>query len=285
VLLRIAVTGANGRLGGRVVELLAAEEGHHVVAVCRGELRPDLRSSRVSVAVADYTDLAALRAALHEVDTLVFVSSDGEAAQLLLHHRNVVQAAADGGVPHVVVLSSLDADVTSPFCYAVTNGYTEQILRDTGCALSIARASIYTEFFMHWLVQARASGEIRVPAADGRVSLVSRTDVARCLAALALAAPTGRHHDITGPQSLTLTDIAALTERAWGTPVRYVELTRSDHCVEMAGAGEDPWWLYAFSTMFDSVREQRWAAVSDEVRMIIGHPPASLLDVLAEHHV
>jgi uncharacterized protein YbjT (DUF2867 family) len=41
--------------------------------------------------VADYADVAALRAALSGVDTLVFVSSDGEAAKVLVHHENVVR--------------------------------------------------------------------------------------------------------------------------------------------------------------------------------------------------
>jgi NAD(P)H dehydrogenase (quinone) len=281
--LRIAVTGAGGRLGGQVVDLLAAQQEHHVVALHRRRAWPGPRSPRVGVATADYSDLAALRGALRGVDTLVFVSSDGEAAQLLLHHHNVVRAAVDGGVAHVVALSSLDADLGSPFCYAVTNRHTEEILYDSGCGVSVARASIYTEFFMRWLVQARTSGQVRVPAADGRISLVSRGDVGRCLAALAVAAPTGRHHDLTGPESLDLATIAALAEREWETPIRYVDLTPAEHCVEMARAGEAPWWLYAFSSMFDSVREQRWAAVSAEVARLAGRPPASVREVLAQH--
>jgi NAD(P)H dehydrogenase (quinone) len=281
--LRIAVTGAGGRLGGQVVELLATQAEHHVIALHRREVRPGPRSPRVSVEVADYADLTALRRGLRGIDTLVFVSSDGEAAQLLIHHRNVVQAAVEGGVAHVVALSSLDADLESPFCYAVTNRYTEEILHGSGRAVSIARASIYTEFFLHWLVQARTSGQVRVPAADGRISLVSRGDVGRCLAALAVAAPTGQHHDLTGPESLDLATIAMLAEREWGKPIRYVDLTPAEHCVEMARAGEAPWWMYAFSSMFDSVRDQRWAAVSGEVARLTGRPPTSVREVLAQH--
>jgi NAD(P)H dehydrogenase (quinone) len=281
--LRIAVTGAGGRLGGQIMELLATQEEHQVIALHRREVRLGPRSPRISVAAADYADLAALRRALRGIDTLVFVSSDGEAAQLLIHHHNVVQAAVDAGVAHIIALSSLDADLESPFCYAVTNRHTEEILYGSGRAVSIARASIYTEFFMRWLVQARTSGQVRVPAADGRMSLVSRGDVGPCLAALAVAAPTGQHHDLTGPESLDLATIAMLAEREWGTPIRYVDLTPAEHCVEMAHAGEAPWWLYAFSTMFDSVRQQRWAAVSGEVARLTGRPPASVREVLAQH--
>ena len=275
------MTGAGGQLGGQVVDLLAADERHEVVAVARRELSSAEHSRHVTVALADYMDEEALRAGLRGVDTLVFVSSDGEATKVLLHHENVIRAAADSGVAHIVALSGLDADLSSPFCYAVTYGHTERRLYESGCSVSIARASIFTEFFMRWLTKARAGGQIRLPAADGRISLVSQTDVGRCLAALAVAAPTGRHHDLTGPDSLDLAAIAALAEETWKVPIEYVDLPPAEYCIETARAGESPWWLYAFSSMFDSVREQRWAAVSAEVARLTGRPPMSVRSLLA----
>ena len=259
--MRIAVTGAGGTVGGQVVGLLAAEPEHEVVGLARRQLP----SSPAPTAVADYADVAALRAALSGVDTLVFVSSDGEAAKVLVHHENIVRAAAESGVAHVVALSGLDADVRSPFCYAFTYGRTEEALRASGCSLSIARASLFAEFFLRWLRPARATGQIRVPAGDGRISLVSQADVARCLAALALRGPTGRHHAVTGPEALGLDEVAARCAGAWGRRVEYVDLDPHEHVVEMAAAGEDRWWAYAFATMFASVREQRWAEVSADV--------------------
>jgi NAD(P)H dehydrogenase (quinone) len=280
--MRIAVTGAAGRLGGQVAGLLAATGDHQVVAVSRRPAAHAAPGPRLAEAVADYADLPALRAALHDVDTLVFVSSDREAVHVLRHHQNVIQAAAESGVGHIVALSGLDADLGSPFCYGMTYGYTEQMLDDSGCAASIARASIFTEFFLQLLNLAHASNEIRLPAADGRISLVSRADVGRCLAALALGAPTGQHHDITGPEASGLAAIVALPGQQWRTPVSYTNVAPADFQIEMARGGLEPWWCYAFSTMFDSIREQRWASVSGEVLRLTGRPPVSVRDILAQ---
>ena len=41
--MRIAVTGASGRIGGQVVRLLAAEQPHQVVALSRRGLLPGVR--------------------------------------------------------------------------------------------------------------------------------------------------------------------------------------------------------------------------------------------------
>jgi NAD(P)H dehydrogenase (quinone) len=223
-----------------------------------------------------------LSIALRGADTLVFVSSDGPVAQVMVHHHNVIRAARASRVAHIVALSGLDADLCSPFCYAVSYGYTERLLAESGCPVSIARASINTKFFIGFLTRARASGQVWLPAAGGRVSLVSGADVARCLAALAVRPASGRY-DITGPESLDLATASALAAREWGTALEYAGITPVEHCAEMAIAGEDPWWMYAYSTMFASIRQQRWAAVSDEVYRLTGCLPVPFRETLASY--
>jgi NAD(P)H dehydrogenase (quinone) len=278
--MRTAVTGASGRIGAHVTRLLAADPAHQVVAISRRPPPAARWPANVSWTVADYADPGALGSALRNIDTLVFISSDGPVAQVLVHHHNVIRAAAAGGAGHIVALSGLDADLRSPFCYAVSYGYTEGLLSDSGCPVSIARASIYTEFFAAFLLAARATGELRIPAGAGQVSLVSRLDVARCLAALAATGPAARHHDITGPEALSMAAIAGIAEREWQLPVRYVDTPSAEFCTELALAGEDPWWVYAFASMFASVREQRWSATSDSVAQLTGSPPLAVGDVL-----
>jgi NAD(P)H dehydrogenase (quinone) len=261
--MRIAVTGGTGRIGGRVAQLLAGTGRHEVVAL----------SSRT----APYDHPLALRSALDGVDTLVFVSSDGEAARVIVHHRNVLQAATQRRVGHVVLLSGLDVDLQSPFCYAFTNGDTERLLRATGRPYSIVRASLFAEFFLGLMRQVSTGGRddaVALPAADGRVSLVARDDVARCLAALALGEPTNRHHDVTGPDSLPVGAIAA------AAGYRYTDTTPAEYAGTLLRLGEEPWWTYAYTSMFDSIRQGRWEATSDAVINLTGRPPLSLPQVL-----
>src|SRR5215211_7786131 len=161
---RIAVTGASGSLGGQVVRLLAEHTDGDVVALSR---RPTAVPPRVTARIADYADGGALRNGLPDVDTLVFLSSDGEGTRVLAHHLNVVAAARACGVTHIVALSGVDADVDSPFCYAVTNGLTEQAIRDSGCGFSIVRASIFAEFFRHFLLPAALFADVGEHAGVG----------------------------------------------------------------------------------------------------------------------
>jgi NAD(P)H dehydrogenase (quinone) len=255
--MRIAVTGASGRIGGEVVRLLAAQQ-HQVVALTRRPPGTVPGPAGAEARQADYADERALAAALSEIGTLVLVSSDGPVADVIVHHRNLIRAAARRGVAHIVALSGLDAALDSPFCYAVGYGYTEQLLAESGCAFSLARASIYTEFFLSFLTRARASGQLRLPAADGRVSFVSRGDVARSLAALA--------------------------QQEWATPVGYTAITPAELVADLAADGEDPWWIYAYTSMFASIRDQRWAVVSADTERLTGHPPTPVRTILARCH-
>jgi NAD(P)H dehydrogenase (quinone) len=281
--MRIAVTGASGRIGGEVVRLLAAQQ-HQVVALTRRPPSALPGPAGAEARQADYADERALAAALSEIGTLVLVSSDGPVADVIVHHRNLIRAAARRGVAHIVALSGLDAALDSPFCYAVGYGYTEQLLAESGCAFSLARASIYTEFFLSFLTRARASGQLRLPAADGRVSFVSRGDVARSLAALATARPAGRAQEITGPGSLDMAALAALAQQEWATPVGYTAITPAELVADLAADGEDPWWIYAYTSMFASIRDQRWAVVSADTERLTGHPPTPVRTILARCH-
>jgi NAD(P)H dehydrogenase (quinone) len=259
--MRIAVTGGTGRVGGHVVRLLAERGEHEVLAL----------SSRT----APYDDPAALRAALAGVDTLVFVSSDGEAARVVVHHRNVLRAATECEVGHVVYLSGLDVAPDSPFCYAFTNGDTERLLRASGLPFSIARAGLYTEFVLDLMRQVGTGGTVALPAADGRVSPVARPDVGRSLAALALGEPTNRQHDITGPESLPMRGIAE------AAGYRYTDTSPEEYTATLLRLGEEPWWIYAYASMFAAIRQHRWAATSSAVAELTGRPPVSLSHVLA----
>lgn len=80
---------------------------------------------------------------------------------------------------------------------------------------------------------------------------------------------------VTGPASPALHAVAALAGAG------YVALTPDEYAAETAAAGEDPWWLYAFSTMFASIREGRWAAVSEEAARLMGRPPISVAHALS----
>ena len=276
----VAVTGASGGVGSRVVRhLLDLEAAAPVVALTR---TPEAIPKRpgLTALYASYEEPASLRDSFSAVDTLVFISSDGVAEPMRHHHTSVVSAAIEAGVGHIVYTSILDVSPDSRFYYAPVHRETEAMLAGSGISHAVARTSIFTDYFVSaWVGPALADGALLLPAASARMSLVSRDDVARALAKLAVRRTPGIV-ELTGPAALTGTEICQLTSAATGRKLRYVPPGDAEYRARLAREGSPDWLIEAYSTMFESVRAGRFQTVSADIRELTGAPPQSYADFI-----
>jgi NAD(P)H dehydrogenase (quinone) len=268
----IAVTGATGGVGSRVLRFLAAGAGAPpLVALAR---RPEAVAAAPGLTArrADYDDPPSLERALAGVERLVFVSSDDLADDMRRHHANVVEAAVASGVRHVVYTSIVEPALGSAFYYAPVHRDTEALLASRGLGHCLARTSIFADFFTStWTQPALAEGELALPAAGAGMALVTRDDVARALARLALAGTEGSF-DLTGPAALTGAEIAAIAAAALGRPLAYRALEHDEFARRLVAGGAPDWLVEAFTTMFAAVREGGFARVSGDVEALTGRP-------------
>ncbi|HEV2825233.1 MAG TPA: NAD(P)H-binding protein [Actinomycetota bacterium] len=277
--LTVAVTGATGRVGSRVVDRLL--DGHRsVVALAR---RPAAIRPRGGLVVrfADYDDPRSLVAGLAGVDTLVFISSDGVAESMGRHHEHVVAASIRAGVRRVVYTSILDDRPGSRFYYAPVHRVTEARLAASGLRQLIARTSIFAEFFLDtWLAPALRDGELALPDGGGAMSLVTCADVAAGLATAAVGDRDGVVR-LTGPEALTAAQVTEIAGAAVGRPLAYRPLDDAGYRRRLAAEGTPDWLIEAYASMFTSVRQGRFAAVSPDVATLTGHPAGSFASFLS----
>jgi UDP-glucose 4-epimerase len=113
--MRIAVTGAGGRLGTALVAATLAA-GHEIVAIDRGE--PEHPATGLTTRMADITDYAELKDALADCDAIVHLAAYTNPAaepEPLVHHNNVtasynvLRAAEVHGITRVCLASSVNA--------------------------------------------------------------------------------------------------------------------------------------------------------------------------------
>jgi NAD(P)H dehydrogenase (quinone) len=269
----IGVTGASGGLGSRVVRhLLARADRPPVVALAR---RPHAVPSveHLGVRRADFEDPASLRDAFIDIRTLVFISSDGVAESVRRHHDHVIAAAIDAGVDHVVYTSAIDVSPESGFYYAAVHRETEARRAASGLRHCLARTSIFADFFVStWIAPALKEGTLAVSAGTGRMSLLSRDDAARSLAVAAISRCEGIL-ELTGPAALTAGEISQITEAVTGRRLRYVALEEEAYRQRLADDQAPNWLVEVFASMFSSVRQGRFEAVSADGPRLTGEPP------------
>lgn len=271
----IAVTGVTGRIGGAV-----ATELQDLTPRLRLLVRNPSRAPRLEgqLAVADYSDAAASREALAGVDVLFMVSA-GESPERVQQHEVFVDAAAAAGVKHIVYTSFLGAKPDATFTLARDHWYTEQHIRESGIAWTFLRDSFYLDFFPEVVDE---NGVIRGPAGNGRVGAVSREDVARsATAVLRNPAPhAGCAYDMTGPQALSLNDIARIIGEVWGKQVTYQDESLEEAYASRAHYGAPGWEVDAWVSTYTAIASGELDVISDSVQSLTGRPPLSLAELL-----
>lgn len=271
----IALTGTSGGVGAAVLEKL----GGMPILIGRDEskLAPGHEHR-----IAAYGD-ASMTAALHGVETLFFVSGR-ESATRLQEHLAVVEAATTAGVRRIVYLSFLGAAANSTFTLGRHHYFTEQAIRGTGLSFTFLRDSLYQDYLPF---MTGADGVIRGPAGDGRLSAVTRDDVAEVAAEVLRAAGDGAHdgatYDVTGPQALTLTEIAEQLTVASGRPIRFHNETEDEAYASRAKFNAPAFEVEGWVTSYQSIAAGEMARVSGDVERVIGRPPASFAEFLAGH--
>jgi NAD(P)H dehydrogenase (quinone) len=266
----IAVTGATGQIGGRVARALS-NAGSPLRLVVRDAARaPDLGAD---VAAATYEDAAAMKVALDGVDTLFLVSATEHPERVRLH-TTAVDAAVAAGVTRIVYLSFLNASADSTFTFARDHWATEEHIRATGVRHTLLRDAIYADFLPGL---AGADGVIRGPAGNGAFTPVAQDDVA-AVAAVVLQSDAydGATLDLTGPDRVTMADVAALLTETTGRPVTYEEETVEEAYASRASYGAAPFEVDGWVSTYTAIASGELDVVSPTVGEVLGREPIGL---------
>jgi uncharacterized protein YbjT (DUF2867 family) len=272
----LGITGSTGRLGGRIARRLAAAGVPQRLLVRDPARAPQLPGS--TVAAASYEDGTAVREALAGLTT-VFMVSAAEHPDRVGQHRSFIDAAADAGVQHLVYVSFLGAAPEATFTLARDHWATEEHIRARGLRATFLRDSLYADFFPFLTGE---DGVIRGPAGDGRVAAVAQDDVADAAIAVLRdpAAHAGASYDLTGPEALTLTEVAETISAVTGRPVSYVAETLEQAYASRTAYGAPDWQVDAWVSTYTAIAAGELATVSSAVPDLTGHPARTLADVL-----
>ncbi len=277
----IAVTGATGQLGRLVLEeLLSSQEPDSLVAVVRDAAKAEALAARgVQVRAADYSDAAALDAALTGVDKLLLVSGS-EVGSRVAQHANVINAAEAAGVDFIAYTSVLAADTTA-LILAPEHKATEELIRASGLDNTILRNGWYTENYAQTVATARQTGAVVAAAGDGRVASATRADYAAAAAVvLTSAGHEGRTYELSGDHAWDFKELAtAITEIA-GREVVYQPVSAPELVQVLTTAGLDEGTAGFLAALDADTEAGLLASVTGELSTLIGRPTTPLLQAL-----
>jgi NAD(P)H dehydrogenase (quinone) len=282
----ILVTGATGHLGNAAIRSLL-EKGvpaNKITALVRDENKAGNLSERgVQLKTGNYNDYNSLVDALEGVDKLFLISSNDVAADMLLQHKNVINAAKENGVRHIVYISQeiKDDETTAiPFVIQVHRA-TAQYIKETGIAFTIFNDSLYADSIGKFAGEGFLKNGIFFPAGDGKVPFIPRTDIGEA-AAVVLTTPGHEYktYAITGINAYSFEDIAGFLTEITGEKVTYLKPDLDTYIDALGKAGvpkEVVGFLGAFST---AIRNGEFDTQRSDLEQLLGRKPTELKEFL-----
>jgi uncharacterized protein YbjT (DUF2867 family) len=173
--------------------------------------------------VANFDDAGSLAAALGGVDRAYLVTPSSERAQA--QQEQFAELAAAAGVQHLVKLSQLAADASSPVRFLRYHAAVEARIRELGIGWTFLRPNLFLQGLLAMAGSIRDEGRLFAPIGDARVSAVDVRDIAEVAAVvLTEQGHAGETYTITGPDAVTHAEIAAAIGEVTGRRTTFVDV-------------------------------------------------------------
>ncbi len=287
---KIMITGATGHLGSQVLHLLQQEAGNYsIYAIARDPSKLGAEQKEgITVIQADYEDKESLVKAFQGIDKLYFISGNDIFIRKK-QHENVVEAAKEAGVKHVVYTSFQRKSETEDSPVAVVAGvhlYTEKLLKQSELNYTIMKHALYSDVIPMFIGEdVLKKGVIYQPAGDGKVSFASRSDMARAaVTVLTTEGHVNKVYEIAGNSSCSYGDIAKMLNKISGKQIVYISPSSEEFKDTLSKAGVPEGIIGMSVTFSEGIRQGEFDFPDPTLEKLIGHKPQSVEEFLTEFY-
>ncbi|ATP56887.1 NAD(P)-dependent oxidoreductase [Pedobacter ginsengisoli] len=279
----IAITGANGNLGKATIGFLLKKiKPEQIVAIVRDPKKmDDLKDSGIQIRIADYDDLDSLNEALNGVEKLLQISAISIGEQGVKEEANVVKAARQQGVQHIVYTGAVKPKADAHFMATQQCLATESAILDSGIPHTFFGNSLYMETIPIFIGEALDHGTIYYPAGNGAVSFVSRVDIAEALSnVISSQGHENKRYEITGSKAYTFKEVALILTTERKITVSYVNIPNvvlAEELDKFQIPDDQIGWQLSLA---DSIKANEFSYVDGTLEDLLKRKPVELKDYL-----
>jgi uncharacterized protein YbjT (DUF2867 family) len=160
----------------------------------------------------------------------------------------------------------------------------ERYLETCGLAWTHLRPSQFMEVYLRETPTIASKGLLLLPLKDVKLSPVAVEDIAKiAFALLTRGGYESRAFDITGPQALSMADIAASISAAIGKTVRYHNVDPEERRRAMLAAGVPPFMVDALDEQAAERRRHPQSRVDVGTHELFGVEPTTFAEFARRH--
>jgi uncharacterized protein YbjT (DUF2867 family) len=260
------ITGATGDVGSRVVKQLLERDIRPRILVRDQAKAAALFGDRVDVVTGDLAEPADLRRAFDGFDVVYLVNVGPQIPQ---RDEMAAMVAKQKGVKRIIKLSSLD--VEHGLAIGAWHEKGEIAIRASGVPYTFVRPSGFMSNLLAWSNSIKREGVVRSSAGEGHRPFIHSEDIASVsVEALLSESYRGKSLSLTGPESLTFGQATEIVATAIGKQLEFQSISDAearDRYAKVSGSTEE---TEAHVDLWRAIREDRLAAVTDDVERILG---------------
>ena len=270
----ILITGATGTVGSEVVKRLSSK------AIGARALTRDPRKAEanplphVKFVQGDFDYPESMRSACSGVERAFLLTNSTERAEQ--QQIAFVRVAQESGIRHVVKLSQLQADASSPERFLRYHGVVEAAIQAAGLAFTFLRPNLYMQGLLNFSYTIKQKNAFFAAAGDARISAVDVRDLADvAVAALTTSQHENKIYSLTGPEALTFANMAQQLSRSVGRSIAFVDVPPEAMREALADLGFPAWQADGLLEEFAMYRRGDAAGIEPGVREALGRSARS----------
>ncbi|HLD56920.1 MAG TPA: SDR family oxidoreductase [archaeon] len=278
----ILVTGATGKVGSEVVKQLSASKVPFRAAIHTPANAANLKGLVTDGVEFDFNKAQTMKKALQGVEKVFLITPVSD--KMVEMTSNFVKAAKEAGVKHIVKLSSLSASHETT-TLGKWHAESEKIIQQSGIPYTFLRPTFFMQnFTSSYLEDIKLQGAFYMPCGSGKISLIDVRDVA-AVAVSVLTRPSheNKTYNLTGPEALTLTEIADIFTEKLNKMVTYLDIAEEGYDNDpqkrkegaksmMKAKGLPDWLVDSMIENYRTIKSGNQGTVTTTVQEITGRP-------------
>ena len=278
----ILVTGATGKTGGELArQLTQADVPFSAIARSR-EKAAALLDMEADVVYGDLSDRTFLSAAMAGIEKAVLIMPNVE--DQLEIEKQFVDVAVEAGVQHIVYQSSMESVPGSTNPITSIHVAAEEYIKASGLAWTMIRPGFFMQTFAASAPRIKESGNIVLPLSNATLCVTDLRDVAAVMVKV-LTEPghENKSYDITGPELITMEEIAARFSNILGREYKYVDLPLDAFKGALQKAGFNDWRVNAVAAELKAVAGGSLDHTTNTIQELLGRKPHSIDDFIGDN--
>jgi len=278
----ILLTGATGKTGGELARQLNNADIPFSAIARSQEKAAELLDMEADVVFGDLEDRDFLAAAMAGIEKAVLIMPNVE--NQLEVEKQFVDVAVEAGVQHILYQSSLESLPGSTNPITSIHVATEEYIKASGLTWTMIRPGFFMQTFAASAPRIKESGNIVLPLGSAKLCTTDLRDVAAVmLKVLTEPGHENKSYDITGPDLITMEEIAARFSAVLGREYKYVDLPLEAFKGALKGAGFNDWRVNAVACELNSIANGSLDHTTNTVQELLGRPANSIDKFVSDH--